>query len=54
MGKLVVMNLVTEEFYISAGYGQSARVNTSQDYYEISNDTKIMVFNITEKMPVKI
>ena len=48
--------LVTEEFYfneyMSTGYGQSAGVNTDGKYFELSNDTDVMVFNITKKVSV--
>ena len=56
MAQLLFMDLVTEEFYfseyMSAGYGQSAGVNTNGKYFALSNNTDIMVFNITEKVPV--
>ena len=56
MAQLLFMDLVTEEFYfseyMSAGYGQSAGVNTNRKYFALSNNTDIMVFNITEKVPV--
>ena len=56
MAQLLFMDLVTEEFYfneyISAGYGQSAGVNTDGKYFALSNDNDVMVFNIREKVPV--
>ena len=56
MAQLLCIDLVTEEFYfseyISAGYGQSASVNTDGKYFALSNDTDVMVFDITEKVPV--
>ena len=37
---------------MSAGYGQSAGVNANGKHFALSNNTDIMVFNITEKVPV--
>ena len=52
------MDSMTEEFYfseyISTGYSQSALVNTYQNYNILSNDTYVMIFNMTEKLPVKL
>ena len=31
-----------------------ARVNTYQSHYQLTNDTDVMVFNIIEKLPVKL
>ena len=33
---------------------RSARVNLYQSYYQLSSDTDVMVFNIIEKLPVKL
>ena len=33
---------------------RSAWVNTYRSYYQLSNDTDVMVFNIIEKVPVKL
>lgn len=52
------MDLVTEEFYfseyISTGSSHSALVNTYQYCYIVSNDNDVMIFNMAEKLPVKL
>ena len=52
------MDSVTEEFYFSeyasTGYSQSALVNRYQYCYILSNDTDVMIFNMAEKLPVKL
>ena len=52
------MDSMTEEFYfskyISTGYSQSALVNTYQNFYILSNDTDVMIFGMTEKLPLKL
>ena len=52
------MESMTEEFYfseyINTGYSQSALVNTYQSFYILSNDTDVMIFGMTEKLPLKL
>ena len=33
---------------------RTIRVNMYQNYYQLSNDTDVMVFNMIEKLPVKL
>ena len=52
------MDSMTEEFYfseyISTGYSQFALANTYQNLYMLSNDTDVMIFGMTEKLPLKL
>ena len=51
------MDLVTKEIYyseyVSTGYGLHGQ-NVITSYYQLSNDTDVMVFSNVEKLPVKL
>ena len=49
MTQLLVMDLVTEELYFNELSVRHGHYVEYQNYYALSNDTDVAVFNITEK-----